>query len=352
MPWPEGTPPGSREMEAGLFTARPARRFRLSPGGALLISVLFHAALLGWIQFGGASRLLLVPIREAALVPPGAPGKPAAESLHFTFVDIPEDSTEPENPRARLLSDRTRVARQPVPTPPDAREFGPDPHSEGNSPLRQLARIGPPAQSAVPPSPPPGAARGRGVPASAGGPAGEGESREGEGGEVLEEPGPRQGRPGSGGETGDPGGEDRRQSFRQALQQLESGTYDFSSFDNPAYLREGNYGTLSFDTKGFEWGDYARQLYLIIKKNWYDRIPLAAYYGQRGKVFIRFVIEKDGSITDLAVIRSSEIAPLDRAAENAIRASNPLPPLPDNFPKEREGVTFGFYYNLPIDQPR
>jgi len=348
MHWPEGTPLGIPEMEAGLFSARPAKRLRLSPGGALLISLLFHAALLGWIQMGGASRLLLVPIRETALVPSGATGKPAAESLHFTFVDIPEDSIAPESPRARLLSDKTRVARQPVPTPPDAKELGPDPHSEGNSTLRQLARIGPPAQAA---SPPPGAARGRGVPASAGGPPGEGEARAGEGGEVFEERSSRQGRPGSSGEAGDLGEEDRRQSFQQALQRLESGTYDFSSFDNPAYLQGGNYGTLSFDTQGFEWGDYARQLYLIIKKNWYDRIPLAAYYGQRGKVFIRFVIEKDGSITDLAVIRSSEIAPFDRAAENAIRASNPLPPLPPDFPKEREGVTFGFYYNLPIDQP-
>ena len=62
-------------------------------------------------------------------------------------------------------------------------------------------------------------------------------------------------------------------------------------------------------------------------------------------------IEKNGSISDLAVIRSSEITPFDRAAENAIRASNPLPPLPSNFPKDAEGVTFGFYYNLPIDEP-
>ena len=351
MPWPEGTPLGIPEMEASLFTTRPAKRFRLSPGGAVLISLLFHAALLGWIQFGGASRLLLVPIRETALVPSGTAGKPAAESLHFTFVDIPEDQAAPESPRARLLSDKTRVARQPVPTPPDAKVFGPDPHSEGNSPLRQLARAGPPAPAPPPSSPPAGAARGRGSPASAGGPPGEGEARAGEGGEFSEERSSRQGRPGSGDEPGDSGEEDRRQSFRQALQRLESGTYDFSSFDNPAYLQGGNYGTLSFDTQGFEWGDYARQLYLIIKKNWYDRIPLAAYYGQRGKVFIRFVIEKDGNITDLAVIRSSEIVPFDRAAENAIRASNPLPPLPADFPKEREGVTFGFYYNLPIDQP-
>jgi TonB family protein len=337
-------------MEAGVFTTRPVRRFRLGPGGAVLISVLIHVLLLAWIQFGGASHLLLAPIREAALSASGKAGRRPSDSLQFTFVDVPNDQAVAENPRARLLSDKTRVARQPVPTPPDAKNLGPDPHSEGNSRIRQLARAGPPPTAVPPPSPPPGGGGG-GSAASAGGATGEGTAQPGSGGEEdtpLKSPGG--GRPGGSGEQGGPG-EGRRESFRKALQQLESGSYDFSNFDNPSYLQGGNYGTLSFDTKGFDWGDYARQLYLIIKKNWYDRIPIAAYYGQKGKVFIRFVIEKDGTISDLAVIRSSDTPPFDRAAENAIRASNPLPPLPSKFPKEREGVTFGFYYNLPIDEP-
>jgi TonB family protein len=146
------------------------------------------------------------------------------------------------------------------------------------------------------------------------------------------------------------GEEDRKASFRKAIDALQTGTYDFSGFGNPSYLRENNYGTLSFDTKGFAWGDYARQVYLIVRKNWYDRIPIAAWYGQKGKVFIKFTIERDGTITDVDIQRSSGVSPLDRAAENAIRASE-LPPLPRDYSGEREGVTFGFYYNLPIDTP-
>ncbi len=338
-------------MDVGLFSARPARRFRLGLGGAFLISLLVHVLLLGWVQFGGASHLLMIPIREAALASTRAQGRSSADSLQFTFVDVPDDQPVAENPRARLLSDKTRVARQSVPTPPDAKNLGPDPHSEGNSRLRQLARNGPPAVQVPPPPPPPGAGGRQGASAQAGGPPGEGEAQPGEGGKEAQNSELPAGRRGSTGEAGGTGEAGRREAFRKALQQLESGTYDFSSFDNPSYLQGGNYGTLSFDTKGFDWGDYARQLYLIIKKNWYDRIPIAAYYGQKGKVFIRFVIEKDGTISDLAVIRSSDISPFDRAAENAIRASNPLPPLPSNFPKEREGVTFGFYYNLPLDEP-
>jgi TonB family protein len=334
--------------QSGLFTVRSARRFQIGPGGAFLISLLFHALLLGWVQFGGAAKFFVVPASEAALASPASPR--SSQSLEFTFVDVPEDREVPENARARLLSDKTREASQKLPTPPDASELGPDPHSEGNSPLRQVARPGAPAPPPVPrgmPSPRGAGRRSSSVP---GGPVAGGEAQPGEGEQEEAGASRREGTAGKRGEeTGT--GEDRREAFRKALSQLESGTYDFSTFDNSAYLQGGNYGTLSFDTKGFDWGDYARQLYLIIKKNWYDRIPIAAYYGQKGKVFIRFVIERDGSVTDLAVIRSSDIPPFDLAAENAIRASHPLPALPSNFPKEREGVTFGFYYNLPIDQP-
>lgn len=337
-------------MEAGPFSSRPARRFRLGLGGALLISLLLHVLLLVWMMFSGAADILLLPVGPAVAARERSPS-----SLQFTFVELPDDQGVTDNPRAQLLSDKTRAARQSVPTPPDATRFSADPHAEGNSPLRQLMR--PAAPPAAPSAPPRSAgdagrqdSRSTGRPGSEGPKNAPGDSTQDS--PALTERGPQETGGGEDGDQGsDPSAEDRRTAFQKALRQLESGTYDFSGFDNPAYLQGNNYGTLSFDTKGFDWGDYARQLYLIIKKNWYDRIPIAAYYGQKGRVFIRFVIEKNGTITDLAVLRSSDIAPFDRAAENAIRASNPLPPLPSNFPKEAEGVTFGFFYNLPIDQP-
>jgi TonB family protein len=331
-------------MQDSPFSAPPTRRFRLGLGGAVLVSLALHALLLVWLMTGGAADILLLTPRSAAL-PIGA-GQKAPDSLQFTFVELPDDRAAAESPNARLLSDKTRVARQPVPTPPGAL-LTPDPHSEGNSPERRAG-----GARSVPrrPVPPPSGATGGATSSRRAeeeramaeeDPNGEMQIMDG-GGEEGDESGPNQGQGRS--------PEDRRAAFEKALKDLESGSYDFSGFDNPGYLQGNNYGTLSFDTKGFDWGDYGRQLYLIIKKNWYDRIPIAAYYGQKGKVFIRFVIEKNGSITDLAVIRSSEITPFDKAAENAIRASNPLPPLPSNFPKDAEGVTFGFYYNLPIDQ--
>ena len=117
-------------------------------------------------------------------------------------------------------------------------------------------------------------------------------------------------------------------------------------FRNPGYLRGANYGTMSFDTKDFPWGDYARKLYLIIRENWYSRIPLAAREGIRGYACHRFIIESGGGIVEMRTIRPSAVPPFNKAALDAIRASDPLPPLPEAFPHESEGVTFCFFYNM------
>ena len=126
-------------MEAGPFSSPPVRRFRLGLGGAILISLALHVLLGAWLLFSGAGDLIFLParpvLRGRAM---GAERTPA--SLQFTFVDLPDDRPVKENPRARLLSDRSRVARQSVPTPPDATRFSADPHSEGNSPDRQAGR--------------------------------------------------------------------------------------------------------------------------------------------------------------------------------------------------------------------
>jgi len=336
-------------VETGLSSETPTRRFRLGLRGALAVSLGFHLALLAWLHLAAPADLLPFP-SPAASFSSVQNHRGEESSLTFTFVDVPDDRPVADNPRARLLSDRTRAARQPVPTPPNATNLGPDPHAEGNSRQRQVVK-------AVPPARPESGVRSEPSPAPVPPPThrensqGAGKAREGRGDGEEESAAEGQTEPQRGAPGAASGAGERKEAFRKALERLQSGSYDFSGFDNPSYLQSGNYGTLSFDTKGFDWGDYAREIYLIVKKNWYDRIPIAAWYGQKGKVFIRFVIEKDGTITDLALLRSSDVSPLDRAAENAIRASSPLPPLPGNFPKDREGVTFGFYYNLPIDEP-
>ena len=73
-------------MEAGPFSSRPARRFRLGLGGALLISLLLHVLLLVWMMFSGAADILLLPVGPAVAARERSPS-----SLQFTFVELPDD---------------------------------------------------------------------------------------------------------------------------------------------------------------------------------------------------------------------------------------------------------------------
>jgi TonB family protein len=290
--------------------------------------------------------------------------------LQFAYVRVPDDRSSAKNPEAHLLSDKDRRARQEVPTPPDASRFTRDPHAEGNS--RDRIRIdpsrpeGPDALDPVPP--PAGARRASGGSGSAASrspgpvqrpPAAEPGATQGAGpGERLAErpreepPGQAGGSaalPGDGGEEG-PSREETEgppgEPSRQAQQDPKAGTEYKFSFSNPGWLRGQAYGTLSFDTQGFPWGEYARQLYVIIRNNWLARIPLAAREGIAGYTCQHFVIARGGEISDIEIVRSSSIPPFNKAAGDALRASSPLPPLPEEFPDPREGVTFCFFYNM------
>jgi TonB family protein len=65
---------------------------------------------------------------------------------------------------------------------------------------------------------------------------------------------------------------------------------------------------------------------------------------------ICFVVNKDGSITDLRVSHSSKNKEFDKIAYNALRKSSPLPPLPPEVTLPRITGTFRFYLNLPIPE--
>jgi TonB family protein len=358
--------------------------FKIGRSEAVLVSVGLHLLILLLFLFGpgAASRLLPAsilafltrrPATAQAAPDAFAAGAPAPKSLDtskiplkFAYVSVPNDVESKRNPKAPLVSDKNRRARQEMPTPPDAKRFTIDPHSEGTSidrvkpdPNRPVGREDVEAQSrarhgssatgaggqgekvlarnsAPPVTEPP---RPDGLRPSEQNP---GQGTEGQQGTQREKESP--------GEQGIPEGtsaqgDDPRENLKQALTDLKSGEYKFQ-FNNPAYLRGGSYGTMSFDTQGFPWGDYARKIYLVIRNNWYARIPLAAQNGIRGWVCQRFVIEKSGVISSVQTVRPSGVPPFDRSSSDALGASSPLPPLPPDFPQPREGVTFCFYYNM------
>ena len=114
------------------------------------------------------------------------------------------------------------------------------------------------------------------------------------------------------------------------------------AFDNQGG-GSGTFGpSIQFDTKGVEFGPWIRRFIAQIKRNWL--IPMAAM-AMKGHVAITFYIHKNGTISELAVPGPCNVDAFNRAAYNALAASNPTYPLPLEYPSERAFFTVIFYYN-------
>ena len=370
---------------------------RLTRFEAIGLSVLAHALLLllliegpllapeglkRWLQARPmptepVPRLAGDPLEGRTAPEPPRPTPPQDRiPLKFAYVKVPNDTASAPNKDATLFSDKDRRARQEVPTPSDVTQFTRDPHSKGDS----IDRVRPdPTRPEGPDAPTPsgpeviepraddrvglGEGTGPGQNPESGSPPADAIGPEGPAGDATivrgdlvppvggAAPGAppatvdstaRRGSSSTGGRSTGPaaGGGSRRPADLKP--QME---YKFQ-FNNPGWLKGGGYGTMSFDTQGFPWGEYARLLYVAIRNAWLERIPLAAREGIAGYTCQHFIIAREGSITALEVVRPSDVPPFTKAASDAIRAASPLPPLPDEFPKSEEGVTFCFFYNM------
>src|SRR3989442_646971 len=75
--------------------------------------------------------------------------------VKFAYVRTPDDNLVDRNPGARLLSDKSRRARQEVATPPSVKQFSIDPHSRGDTMerIRPEPRLRARRDNLEPPSP-------------------------------------------------------------------------------------------------------------------------------------------------------------------------------------------------------
>jgi TonB family protein len=129
-------------------------------------------------------------------------------------------------------------------------------------------------------------------------------------------------------------------ALAEALRNIER--YVPESFNNPQGGATDFGSTIQFDTKGVEFGPWIRRFVAQVKRNWF--IPYAAM-SLRGHVVITFFVHKDGTITDLTVVKPSAVEAFTNAAYNALAASNPTQPLPPEYPADRAFFTVTFYYN-------
>jgi TonB family protein len=127
----------------------------------------------------------------------------------------------------------------------------------------------------------------------------------------------------------------------EALRNLEK-YIQKETFDNPQGGQKDPGATIQFDTKGVEFGPWLRRFVSRVRRNWF--IPLSAMT-MHGHVVLQFNIWKDGHITDVSVVQPSGLDSFNNAAYNAILSSNPVDPLPPEYPSEKAFFTVTFYYN-------
>lgn len=101
------------------------------------------------------------------------------------------------------------------------------------------------------------------------------------------------------------------------------------------------------DTMGVDFGPYLARVVHDVRENWYRLIPESAQAPimKKGKVAIEFAITKDGTVAGMTLTGPSGDVALDRAAWGGITASNPFPPLPQEFRGQYLALRFRFYYN-------
>jgi TonB family protein len=293
----------------------------ISKRDGVLLSTAFHAVILALILFGPEWTFLKtdpeeLEARQQELLRLEREREAAARRFVFVQPRVDIEALKPP-PRAEL-SDIDRQARAPERTETPA---NPLPFSRGNSaeriesPPEERAR-GP--ETEIPPTPEPPKPEPQEQIARALPPADTGFRRESE----AARPSP--------GRLGD------------ALRNLERYVQN-QTFNNPQGGANEPGQSIQFDTRGVEFGPWLRRFIAQVYRNWI--IPQAAMI-DRGHVVLQFKVHRDGRITDLRVVQPSHNPAFNRAAFNAINSSNPLEPLPPEYPLSViDPFTVTFFYN-------
>ncbi|UCF66220.1 MAG: energy transducer TonB [Acidobacteriota bacterium] len=109
---------------------------------------------------------------------------------------------------------------------------------------------------------------------------------------------------------------------------------------------------IDFESGDYDWSDYAIKLYFAVYRAWLRELDARVRRFERdqklgslprleGEVIIRFVLRRDGSAVDLEVLEPSVLSSLDDASAAALRRAV-IPPLPRDFPRDQERITFRF----------
>jgi periplasmic protein TonB len=97
-------------------------------------------------------------------------------------------------------------------------------------------------------------------------------------------------------------------------------------------------------TFGDRYGWYVEAITRAVSQNWLKSM-VDARITRAPRVYLSFDIARNGKISNLGVQQSSGIPTLDRSAQRAVLASDPLPALPSDYRGGSVSVQFYFEYS-------
>jgi TonB family protein len=100
------------------------------------------------------------------------------------------------------------------------------------------------------------------------------------------------------------------------------------------------FGGAAIDNASFDYPYWFVQAFNKIERNWSNPV----YANQALSCVIYFQVIRSGRIISIEIEQPSGIDTFDRACEQAVKLSEPLPPLPDDFADEIIGIHLEFPY--------
>jgi TonB family protein len=117
----------------------------------------------------------------------------------------------------------------------------------------------------------------------------------------------------------------------------------------PAPGKVGSNLELLSDPQGVDFRPYMLKVLAAVRRNWFAIMPESAKLGSRGRVALQFSIDRTGMVPKLVIVVPSGVQALDRAAVAGVSASNPFPPLPNDFRGNQIRLQLTFSYNMPTN---
>ncbi|HXZ31279.1 MAG TPA: TonB family protein [Terriglobales bacterium] len=309
---------------------------------AFWISVVVHLIVV--LAIVNSDKLAKFMPRQAVVVQP----RMFPQDKDLTFLELPPDEQKiTKRPNTNIISDKDRIATSRAPQL-DRQELKKILDSSRPGPPGMSA---PPASPAQPPSPPAAAQNNpqqqtqqqQGQPAPPPPPSADQIAK-------LQTPEVGSKNPFALSQALSPG-----EAIEQAARATAASRGGYGGADGDFGLGQGKQGRalgaldVLSDTMGVDFGPYLQRVLHDVKVNWYNLIPESARppIMKKGKVAIEFAILKNGSIAGMRLEQggSSGDPALDRAAWGGITASNPFPPLPQEFGGQYLALRFHFFYN-------